>query len=64
MNNELRYYYEEEYLNCRLVVDNNIYTNDSIKIYQSTFHKGYSTNLFRSYHYTYHSALESYFLFA
>jgi len=46
-----------------LVVDNNIYFNDGIKIYQFAFHKGYSTNLFRSYHYTYYSALESYCLF-
>ena len=55
--------YEQKYLDCRLAVNNDIYIDDGIKIYQFTFHKDYSTNLFRSYSYTYYSALESCDLF-
>ena len=50
-------------MDCRLVVDNSIYSNNSIKINQSTFYKGYSTNLFNPYYDTYYSALESHCLF-
>ena len=51
--------HEKKYIHCRLAVDDNIHTPDSIKIYQSTFYKGYSARLFCSHYYTHYPALES-----